>query len=122
MAYAGPVFEIALGGAGLFIAWIYWNYFSAERYWRFLSVIMAAAALGAFGLAAVMQMSTPAAAQTTPPTSGPIIWQAPSLQTLTGINGVTISSTPMPKCDDGWSLVMTTAMQPMCARELKKPQ
>ena len=28
----------------------------------------------------------------------------------------------MPKCDDGWTLVLNYAMHPMCARELKEPQ
>lgn len=32
-----------------------------------------------------------------------------------------ITNSPIPKCEDGWTLVADSAMQPKCAKELKDP-
>lgn len=35
--------------------------------------------------------------------------------------GLSITNAPMPKCDDGWQLVLDAGGQPMCAHEVKGP-
>jgi len=34
----------------------------------------------------------------------------------------TISNSPAPKCDEGYELVLSQAMRPMCARDLREPK
>ena len=52
-------------------------------------------------------------------------WIAPpiTLQSGTVLGAVSsstlITNAPMPKCDDGWTLVADIGMNPMCAKELK---
>jgi hypothetical protein len=33
-----------------------------------------------------------------------------------------VTFAPLPKCDQGWTLVMDSGGRPMCAKELKEPQ
>lgn len=75
---------------------------------------------------AVLVIAAPAMAQTLPPgaTSPGTLWTVPPQRLFTSsVDGTTITITAArsPKCEDGWELVMTAAMEPMCARELKKP-
>lgn len=41
--------------------------------------------------------------------------------TLATSNMITTTNSTLPKCEEGWSSVMTSGGQPMCARELKEP-
>lgn len=46
----------------------------------------------------------------------------PIMSVMPGPGGAVFSSSPQPKCEEGWSLVLSTGMSPMCARELRAPK
>lgn len=43
-------------------------------------------------------------------------------KSVMGCSGVTISNTPMPKCPDGYSLILRDMGKPACARDIIDPQ
>jgi hypothetical protein len=45
----------------------------------------------------------------------------PTVYDFMSKGGATISASPEPKCDDGYELVMSRSMRPLCARDLKEP-
>jgi hypothetical protein len=49
-------------------------------------------------------------------------WVQPVIRVLPRSGEATISAAPRPECEGGWTLVMDAGMQPMCARELRKPR
>jgi hypothetical protein len=51
---SGSVIEIILGFAGLWVSYAFWSDFDEIRFWRTLSVLIAASSVAAFVFAALL--------------------------------------------------------------------